>query len=323
MELVWILKALWRKRVWVAVGGGVALLGALSVLYQPGLPPERRVTTVGAGSTEILIDAPQSTLGDIGRDVTSLVSRGGIFARYLATDAAAKEIGKEAGIPGGQITVAGPKLNIDGVPDQSSAKRAMRLGGAGGYLVQVQQGDDLPVLSIFTQAPTAGEARRLADGTAGALSNMVTRVQEETGVKEKRRLTIRQLGNSRAAELEEKPSGVLAIVVFCVLLGAFCLAILGWPRLVEAWRAPGPGQAIGAHGNGGWPGPLRDDGSELELQSLSGDRGLLLQLPTNTTIRDADGEQFDADARDEPYAAFEEDTPAEGYDADVRRLRGR
>jgi hypothetical protein len=58
MELVEILKALRRKRAWVAVAGAIALLGALSVLYRPGWPPESRATSTGAGTTEILIDAP-------------------------------------------------------------------------------------------------------------------------------------------------------------------------------------------------------------------------------------------------------------------------
>lgn len=316
MELVWILRALWRKRALVAVGGAIALLGALSVLYRPTWPPESRATTVGAGSTEILIDAPESTLGDLARDITPLVTRGGVFSRFLVTDAAAKEIGEESGIPAGKITVAGPKLNIDGVPDQSAAKRAMRLGGTGGYLVQVQQGDDLPVLSVATQAPTATEARRLADGTAAALRDTVTRIQDETGVREKRRLTIRQLGPARGAKLEDKPSLLLAFAVFVGLLGAFCLAILAWPRLVEAWRSPGPGQELQANGNGHWPAPFRDDAVGLDPAPLSAGRGLLLELPTQTSASDFDAEEPGADDGDDS------DT-SEGLGPEARPLRRR
>lgn len=238
MELVEILKTLWSKRIWVALAGAIALLAALSMLYRPGLPPESRATTIGAASTEILVDAPESTLGDLRRDITPLVARGGIFSRFLVTEEAVKGIARESGIPARDITVAGPKLSIDGIPDQASAKRALRLGGSGKYLVQVQQGDDLPLLSIFTQGPSAARARALADGTAAALTKSVTDIQEQTGVRDARRLTIRQLGEARAGELSEGPSGILAVVAFFGVFALICLGILAWPRLVAAWKAP-------------------------------------------------------------------------------------
>lgn len=305
MELVEILKALRRKRAWVAVAGAIALLGALSVLYRPGLPPESRATSTGAGTTEILIDAPESTLGDLHRDIAPLVTRGGIFSHFLATDEAAREIARESGIRPRQITVARPRLVLDGVPDQTST----RPPGAGDYLVQVKQGDNLPVLSIFTQAPTAAGARRLADATAAALSNAVTRVQEETGVREARRLTIRQLGTARAGMVEKKPSGVLAVGVFFVVFAGFCLAILAWPRLVEAWRAPGPAQGLHRHGSSSWEPPLGDEDAQL-LPSLASWR-----------VRQKDG--FDPSANDDLAPGLEDEVASGGPVAKARPLRRR
>jgi hypothetical protein len=257
MELVQILKSLWSKRWWVALGAVVAAGAAITVLYRVSLDPpglQDRSVRVGAASAEILIDAPKSTLGDLGRDIVPLTSRGGIFTRYLGTDGATTEIASESGIPASRIAVASPKLSIDGVPDTKSAERAAKLGSSRDYLLQVQQGDELPVLSIFTQGPTADGARRLANATAGALAAVVTSIQDETGVPERRRLTIRQLGTARAGELREEPSRMLAAAVFMGVLGAFCLAILAWPALLAAWRAPDPvGQLIPHQTNGSSP----------------------------------------------------------------------
>lgn len=295
MELVEILRTLWGRRIVVAVGAVVALLLALTVLYKPTLPPESRTTTIGAGSTEILIDAPKSTLGDIQRDITSLVSRGGILSRFLVTDEAAQGIGRESGLPARDITVAGAKLSIDGVPDQSAANRAIRLGSSGRYLVQVQQGDDLPLLSIFTEAPTAAEARKLANGTAAALAKSVTDIQAETGVPEKRRLTIRQLGSARSGELTEKPSVVLAFVVFCLAFGAFCLALLAGPWVVMAFR----GGARGA-GPGGKPAYGQDlvvlDDFSSGFPSSPADPGFVFELLPGPS-EDEDEDEDDAHKR--------------------------
>jgi hypothetical protein len=296
MELVEILKALWSRRIIVAVAAVVAFALALTVLYQPGLPPQSRAQTSGAGSTEILIDAPQSTLGDLRRDITPLIARGGIFSRFLATDDAAKEIARESGVPARELTVSGPKLSIDGVPDQGAAKRAADARGTDPYLVQVQQGDELPVLSIFTSAPTARGARRLADATATALSNAVTSVQDETAVPEKRRLTIRQLGSARAGEVTDKPSPAFAVVVFLALFGLFCLAILGWPRLVLAWR--GHGQPVAGDSNGFGLDRYGDDAASLSLVPIEGSFVFERPALTASTDLDDDAESFHDDGAD-------------------------
>jgi hypothetical protein len=243
MELIYILKALWRKRLWVGLGVILATLAAVSTQYQIGpssFPPKSKVVKVGAASTEILIDSPQSTLGNFGVDIVPLTARGGIFERFLATEDATSEIARESGIPEREIAVVGPKLSVDGVPDHQSAERAAKLGGPRKYLLEVQQGDELPVLTVFTQGPTKEGARRLANGAADALRTVVAELQESTGVRESRRLTIRQLGTARAGELVERPSKIMAFAAFIVVLGIFCLAILAWPSVRAAWREPEP-----------------------------------------------------------------------------------
>ena len=240
MELVYILNALWRKRWMVALGVLVGALAAISVVYSPSVSPpglHDKSITVGGASAEILIDAPKSALGDLNRDIRGLTSRTGIFTRFLTSQGATEEIAREAGIPANSITVAGPALIVDGVPDTKTTERVARLGTAGRYLLRVQQGSKLPVIQIYTQAPTREEARRLADSAAGSLGTVIAGIQRETGVPEKRRLVIRQLGETRAGEVSDKPSLALAGFLFVAIVGAFCLAILGAPSMVAAWRA--------------------------------------------------------------------------------------
>jgi hypothetical protein len=276
MELVHIAKALWVKKVWVAVGAVIAGLAALSVLYQIGpssFPPQSKTVRVGAATTEVLIDSPQSALGDLKRDIVPLTQRGGIFQRFLATDEATKTIGKAAGLPASQIAVAGPRLSVDGIPDPKSAQRASSLGGARKYQVQVQQGDNLPVLSIFTSAPTKGEARKLADATATALHDLVTKLEDETGVSEKRRLTIRQLSPARAGDVVDSPSKAMAFAVFVLLLGAWCFGVLAWPSVVEAWRSSEPRRPVAVPIGGSGTDPFGHSGIDIERHDDPIDEG--------------------------------------------------
>jgi hypothetical protein len=274
MELVHILKSLWARRYLVAVGFVVALAVA-AMAYTKG-----ETVKVGTASAEILIDAEQSALGDLRRDTLPLVARSGIFARFLGADGVTDSIAREAGIPKRDIAVVGPKLRIDGVPDQESAERANQMRGGASHLLQVQQGDDLPLLTIFTQAPTRDGARKLANSTADALEAYVTRYQDEAGTPEKRRVAIRQLGEARSSEFESAPGLVLPFMAFCFVFGLSCFAIIAWPSIRAAWRSPrSPVVASGWQDDSGWVGDStsrgdgEDDGLGADLFWLPTDEG--------------------------------------------------
>jgi hypothetical protein len=274
MELVYILNALWRKRWIVALGVLIGGLAAISMLFRVSLSPlglHDRSFTVGGASTEILIDAPKSALGDQKPDITNLTSRTGIFARFLTSEGATAEIARDAGVPGDSITVTGQPLMVDGVPDAQTAERVSKLGTARKYLLRVQQGSDLPVIQIYTQAPTKEGARRIADSAAVALSRVVEDIQRTSDVPEKRRLVIRQLGNTRAGEVSEKPSLPFAAALFFGIVGAFCLAILGGPSVVAAWRAEERAQRllpVVSNGNGNHPHSQTGDQTAQSVEAI-------------------------------------------------------
>jgi hypothetical protein len=232
MELVLILKALWRMR-WAVLVGFVIATAAAAGLFTKG-----RSVDVGTASTEILIDGERSALGDLRLQTLPLVARSGIFARFLGADGVTDEIARNAGIPKADIAVVGPKLRVDGVPDPESAERANRIRGTAGHLLQVQQGDNLPLLTIFTQGPTEDAARRLAEATVDALERYVLTYQDEAEIAPERRVKIRQLGPARAGTYVSSPSPIPSIAAFCFLFGLWCFGLLAIRHVVTAWRSP-------------------------------------------------------------------------------------
>lgn len=256
MEFVEIFKRLREHAVLVGVVALVALAAAVAV----ALRGETREG--GTASAEILVDARESALGDLRKETLPLVARSAIFARLLGADGATEAIAREAGLRPNEVTVVGPQLRVDGVPDQASAERATQLAQGADRLVQVQQGDDLPLLTIFTTAPTREEAAALANSTAQALDQYVSDYQQREAIPERRRVEIRQLGEARSSEFRESQSPLLPIGAFVFLFGLGCLAILIWPRIREAWSEQEPQPAATdrlivirdprhANGNGG------------------------------------------------------------------------
>ena len=102
MELAKTLLKLWSLRVWIAVGAVIALLASVASLT---LLPSKVYATA---STQLVVDAPRSALGDAQKDLTPYTARAFVFARLMTTPQALQYIGQAAGVPGNLISASGP-----------------------------------------------------------------------------------------------------------------------------------------------------------------------------------------------------------------------
>jgi hypothetical protein len=264
MELAQILNALNRNRMLLAGATVLAIIAAVLVAGRG------ETTRGGTASAEVLVDARESTLGDLRHETLPLVARSSILARFLGAGGATEKVAEEAGVPADEITMIGPPLNIDGVPDAEAAEDATQRAEDAAHLVQVQQGDDLPLLTIFTRATSESEARSLADGTTAALDDFVTRYQDESGIPPERRVTIRALGTTLVTPFEEGPGPLPPLLAFLVVFGLACAGILAWTSIGPGRRATSSGRAVApplnGNGNGGLPHPLERAGSKATSQ---------------------------------------------------------
>jgi len=268
MTLVKTLKELWRRRILVVAAALIAVLVAIVVAFQVSLSPPtvaKRSSASGAGSIGILVDSARSPLADTRRDVTGLSARAGVLARVMAGGNVVREIAREAGVPLEQIAVSGP------VPLPGEV--AVGIAGASAslpYGISFGQSGELPVIAVETRAPSASEALALAAAAPGAIRRVVRSVQAQQGTPAAKRVQFRELGPAQAELVEESSGGRLALVVFLVVFGLGLLAIVGWPRLVAAWRnadaepLPAPGtesaQTV-VHLAPGRPGDPESEGS--------------------------------------------------------------
>jgi hypothetical protein len=239
MEVVYVLRTLWQRKWWVLGAFVLAVVAAIYVRYD--VAPGARF---GVATQEVLLDAPSSALGDLHRSIDPLAARSGVFARVLTSGSVVHEIARDAHLPAADIVVLGPPLIVDGVPDQSSRQRSGESSPKDRYKISVLRGDDLPLLSVSTQAPTREGARRLLDATTRALVRLVGRVQEQSAVPESRRLTIRVLGNAQARQAINAPSRLLTLAAFLTVFGLGCIVILMGPALVAALRAGNPPERL-------------------------------------------------------------------------------
>lgn len=257
MELARTLKTLWRRRRLVALGMAIAAIAALLSVYRIGLAPpslESRTNVFATASTQILVDTPGSAFADLASDLEPLDTRAGVFARFLASPAAVELIAREAKLPTRAIEAQGPyDLNLPLFEQEPTAEqRSSQIIGEGAlYRLRFDNNPDLPIISVFAQAPTREEAVALAAAAPAALRAYIDRLQEEQQTPASRQVEIRQLGDATGGIVNKGANLQIATLVFLVVLVAWCMLLTPAHTIARGWREAGDAEAPTANGDAG------------------------------------------------------------------------
>jgi hypothetical protein len=242
MNLALAFRELWRHKVLVGLGIPVALVAAVvSVSNVSLLPPK-----VGGGTleyysarTQILVDADSSSIGDLNTDLSPMVTRANVYSRFLTTPAALKVIGQQAHIPADEIYAEGPyQLGQPRFIQEPTAERrgSQLIGRQAPYRLRFDSDPELPIVTVYAEAPSADQASALANGAAAGLSKYVTQLQDKQGIVQSSRVAIRRLGSTAGAAVTPGASTKIALFVFFVVFALWCVGVLVWRRLSAAWR---------------------------------------------------------------------------------------
>lgn len=245
MEVARALKALWKRRRLVAVGAVIALIAAICSaftisIFPPKLTP--RTNTFATASTQILVDTPQSAFGNLEEEVEPLNTRAAVFARFLASPLAITLIAREAGLPANAIEGQGPyEQNLPVFEQEPTAEKrsSQIIGERALYRLRFENNPDLPIVSVFAQAPTADEAHKLADAAPQALSSYINNIQESQKTPAKRRVIVHQLGDATGGVVNGGANVQIAALVFFVVLVLWCLLLIPAHTIARGWRAAG------------------------------------------------------------------------------------
>lgn len=255
MEPARNLKILWRRRRLVVLGTLIALLAALLSVYRVGLfPPslESRTNVFATASTQILVDTPESAFADLANEIDPLETRASVFARFLTSPAAIALIANEARLPVGAIEAQGPyELNLPPFQQEPTAdQRSSQIIGEGAlYRLRFENNPELPIVSVFAQAPTQGGAITLAAAAPAALRAYVGRIQDRQNTPVNHRVEIRTLGHATGGVVNEGANRQIAALVFIVVFAGWCLLLVPAHTIAQGWREGGDGR-----GSAGGPG---------------------------------------------------------------------
>jgi hypothetical protein len=247
MDLIRILNELWNRRFWVVGAIVVALLFGISTNYK--LPSfEKRAQLVGAATSQVLIDSSTSAIADVDRDPGPLANRAVVLAQYMSSAEARTQIAEKMGLSPTQIAADGP---FSSLTDRSTYQatpagpRANQLTEENAiYRLVFDAQLSLPIVSIYTQAPDAGGATKLAGAATSVLTGYVSELDK--GIPPARRITVSSLGQPEGGTVNDGANPALAVLAFLGVLVVLCTLIVLGSGLVRQWREMRPGDEGGS-----------------------------------------------------------------------------
>lgn len=244
MNLILILKELWRKKLLVALAFvAAAMLAIVAVFNVSPSPPfiEKRTETYAQGSIEILVDSARSPIADAQKDLTGLTSRAAVFARYMSGGDVIAKIAAANHLKPKQIDIEGTIALPSAAPGVEEPRPKLHP-----YGISVTSTGELPILNVVTRAPTVEQARGLATAAPTAITQVVEGIQDQQKTPKSKRVEFRVLGPSEAAVVDDAKGKKMALLLFVFLFSIFVVAIVGWPRFRAAWKSAEPDLGTGA-----------------------------------------------------------------------------
>jgi hypothetical protein len=156
MELLPILRLMWRRRLPLAVGAVVALAALI------GMGGTKPITTkTSIAWTSVALDTKKSQLVDVAPSGGSTLAwRASLLGDLMMTTSASQDLARRIGVPSDQLLVDDGDLGQPLVPTaMATAASNASTDPTAPYMVSVfTQDDTLPVISVNAAAPTAAGA---------------------------------------------------------------------------------------------------------------------------------------------------------------------
>jgi len=232
----------------VAISAVVAFGFAFASVRDLSLQP--RQIQIAAAATHVLVDSPDSWILDQRArtpDFESLSKRAHVFGNLIASVPVRERIARRIGVPVDDIAAVS-RLTA-GLPatmrEPDSEQRVNQIVlSKKRYRIETQSDPARPILHIYTQAPTAPEAERLADFAVVALREQLHDLAVREDVARSRRPIVEELGPARGEVINGgttiQISGLTFLVVFSITCGLLLLSIrvrMGW---AASAREPSP-----------------------------------------------------------------------------------
>jgi hypothetical protein len=211
------------------------------------LPPgvSSRSMTIAGASTHVLIDTPHSQITDLRvgeANYQEMTSRADLLGNVMESQPVRDDIGHLAGIDPNRIAVTVPiTANVPRfITEPGSEQRVTALiASTNQYRLDIAANPDVPVLDIYSQAPNAAAAQRLANDAVAGLRQYLDTLYVQQGIPAPDRVQLLQFGQATGRVINGGVQIEIAVLTFFTVLGICLGATAVIVRMRRGWELAG------------------------------------------------------------------------------------
>ena len=230
-----------KRRRLLGASVSVAIVATILALYRPTLwPPgmHSRGLEIGTATTQLLVASPNLAVGGGSYQYTSAVNQGTLLGNVMVGYPVLSQAARAIGVPEREIQATAPMTaNVPRVLVQpgSGASATAILKSPDQYKLEIQADPSVPVLHIYTQAPTAAIAIRLAQASINALLRYVHRIEVRDGIPTGQQISIEQMGPVQGGVANPGAAAQIALLVFLGVFGITLWLLTLAARVRQQW----------------------------------------------------------------------------------------
>ena len=232
----------------VLISTGVAVLVTVLALYRPSLAPPSlhpRVLQIAAAETTVLVDLQHTDITDLAPstdELAGLATQADLVGDVMVTDPVLQDIGRIIGVPASEIEADSPVTSD--VPrtviEPDSGANAMALiASPDHYKLEIQVDPTVPVIHIYTQAPSAAAALKFAQATVQGTRQYLAQVGGASGVSAANAIRLLQLGNPSGGVVNGDARVEIGMLAFIVAFALMMIALVFGRRVRQGWLLGG------------------------------------------------------------------------------------
>jgi hypothetical protein len=242
------LRELSRHRIGVLLSALLATIVAVASVYKVGIVPPRlhaRSLAIAGASTHILVDTPYSKITDLRAgegDFQALTTRADLLGNVMTTAPVLAYIGRRAGINPALIQASAP-ITAD-VPrvvvEPGSEQRVSALvASSDHYRIHVGANPSIPVLDVYTQAPSTAAAVRLANAAVDGLRDYLADLSGQQKIAPRDQVRLQQFGGAAGGVINHGVAIEIVALTFFTVFGISCAAVIFVGRVRRGWTLSG------------------------------------------------------------------------------------
>ena len=245
MDLGRHLHELWRMRKSLVAAVALAALAAVWSVAQISLVPpglRSRSLEIATASTAVVVDTPKSTLLDLRQDtyaIQSLRNRAVLLGSVMDSTPVRDFIARRAHVAPGALRIVAPRTPEEPrarfkADDQQHVSDILKANDQ--FRIDVEANPTVPILTLYTQAPTQAAAEDLANSAVDGLHDYLEALAQKAGTTVADQVRLTQLGRASGGVINKGVRLQVALLSFVIVLAVTCAATLVLARLGRGWR---------------------------------------------------------------------------------------